>query len=245
MKGSKYPDALHQFIKENVIGTTSADLAKMVNDRFGTSFTPRLINAYKHKHGLSNGLHGGGPPKGESKVFPAPVVEFMVQNHSGCPPHQMAKKLNAVFSTNYTADQVKSYYNNHDLHSGIVNRFERGKTLHEMPIGTITLRGSFYYEKIADSPDWDKNWKQKHLLVWEAANGPVPPDCLVTFLDGDTHNYSLENLALVTKHENLMLSQDHLRFKNPELTKTGILITKVKLAASSQKKRRRSDESND
>ncbi len=242
MKGSKYPDAMHKFIKENVCGTTSADLAKMVNDRFGTSFTPRLINAYKHKHGLSNGLHGGGPPKGESKLFPAEVVEYIKSNHSGCTPPQMAKKLNEIFGKNYTAAQLKSYYNNHDIHSGVISRFQYGKTKHEMPVGTVTLRGKFYYEKIADTPNWDQNWKQKHILVWEEAKGPVAPDCLVTFLDGDTTNYHLENLALVTKHENLVLSQDRLRFNDPQLTNTGILIAKVKVAAGKHKKRRKSDE---
>lgn len=44
--------------------------------------------------------------------------------------------------------------------------------------------------------------KQKHRVVWEQANGPVPPNHCIKFKDGDRTNCSLDNLYLVTRAEN-------------------------------------------
>jgi hypothetical protein len=38
-------------------------------------------------------------------------------------------------------------------------------------------------------------------VIWEEANGPVPPGCLIIFADGDKRNCALENLACKTRSE--------------------------------------------
>jgi hypothetical protein len=75
-------------------------------------------------------------------------------------------------------------------------------------------------------------------VLWEEKNGKVPEGHVLTFLDGDKRNISLENLALITMAESLEITRSNLRSANPDFTKTGILIAKVKIARSKRKKNR-------
>jgi hypothetical protein len=68
----------------------------------------------------------------------------------------------------------------------------------------------------------------KHTFLYEQANGKAPEGHIVIFLDGGKDNFSLDNLAPVTKAEQLKLSQLRLRFSDPELTQAGIAIIKHK-----------------
>lgn len=42
-----------------------------------------------------------------------------------------------------------------------------------------------------------------HWIVWTLANGPVPDGLEIDHIDRDTNNYSLDNLRLATRSENL------------------------------------------
>ena len=57
--------------------------------------------------------------------------------------------------------------------------------------------------------------------------------------DGNKLNCTLDNLALVTLAENAVMNNKGLRSEVPEHTETGILIAKIKIAASKRKKARR------
>lgn len=46
-------------------------------------------------------------------------------------------------------------------------------------------------------------WKPRAVVVWEAANGPLPDDCGVHHKDEDTLNDDLQNLEKVTQAEHL------------------------------------------
>ena len=45
-------------------------------------------------------------------------------------------------------------------------------------------------------------WKFVHIIVWEAAHGPVPPGHIVRFVDGNTTNITPGNLVCITRSEN-------------------------------------------
>lgn len=83
--------------------------------------------------------------------------------------------------------------------------FKPGNKLHSYPIGTETIRWGVVFVKVSDLPTEGNNrqrflinWKRKKNLVWEAVNGPIPEGHFLTVLDGNQHNLSIENLALVT-----------------------------------------------
>ena len=98
----------------------------------------------------------------------------------------------------------------------------------------------FVYVKVQDLHQ-NRNFKQKHYLVWEQHNGPVPKGYILRFLDGNRQNCDISNLALVSVSEKLILSKMQ-RTTNPELHKTQILVAQV---MDKVRKRKRKDKSQD
>jgi hypothetical protein len=46
-----------------------------------------------------------------------------------------------------------------------------------------------------------RRWRPVHVIVWEAANGPVPRGHAVVFKNGDKRDIRLDNLELITRAE--------------------------------------------
>jgi hypothetical protein len=194
-----------------------------------------------------------------SKEYPQEVRKFILKHLQGTGPAKMAELLNKEFGTDYTRSQLKSYYGNHKLNSGTDGRFEKGHvpankgkkgyhapgcekswfknghiSMNHRPVGSerIDNKNGYTLIKIAEP----NTWVLKHKYIWEAANGPVPDGYVLTFLDGDKRNISLENLELITMAESLEINRSGLRCGNTELTKIGILIAKIKIAGKKKKK---------
>jgi hypothetical protein len=88
---------------------------------------------------------------------------------------------------------------NRELISGL-SRTARG-----LPIGSERLHDSTgsIWVKVTESGDRHcERWRPKQHLVWEQATGrTVPAGHCVLFRDGNKHNFSPENLELVTRRE--------------------------------------------
>lgn len=68
------------------------------------------------------------------------------------------------------------------------------------PIGTERISKDGYLErKINDDLPLQARWRAVHLIVWEAAHGPLPKGHAVVFVNGDKRDIRLENLALITR----------------------------------------------
>lgn len=259
----RYAPEVHAFICEHVAGRSAEELAQMTNAAFGTSFTKSSMKSYKTNHGLKSGTPCGTPKGDYSKAYPVHIAQYICQNHKGIGPKQMAQLVNDTFSTNYTHAQMKGYYANHDLNSGLTGRYEKGHISHNkgrkgyyapgcekgwfkkgeqpwdtMPVGTVVTKSDGYlWKKIDDKPGvWTQNWRQLHLLLWEESHGAVPEGHRVIFKDGNRQNCVLENLALISLAENAVMNKKGLRFNNADHTETAILITRVRLTASKRRK---------
>lgn len=260
----KTPAEIHNFIVENQSGMRAKDLAEMVNARFGTKYTETAMKAYRSNHHLQSG-RPKGTPEGQSKMFPPNIHEYIVKNHKGTGHLMMAEMVNAEFGTAYSKEQIKNFYSRHKLNSGLTGRFEKGhvpanKGTHPptrgrmaetqfkkgnlpydtKPIGYERINKDGYIEvKIKmrpSSPDCNDNFKAKHILVWEQANGKVPAGHNVIFKDGNKQNIALDNLALVSKAEHLELTRSKLRSTDADVTETGILIARIKCTSRKRKK---------
>lgn len=78
------------------------------------------------------------------------------------------------------------------------------------PIGTERISKDGYIQvKINDDMPLQNRWRGKHILVWEAANGPLPAGHAVTLLDGNKANCDPENLKLVTRRELMLRNTVH------------------------------------
>lgn len=259
----RYPKEVHQFIAQNVEGRTTKELVELVNARFGPIFTEGKMKSYKANHKLKSGTPCGLPAGRPTELYPEEIRKFIEQNHAGVGPKDMAELLNKTFGTNYTQAQMKSYYGNHDINSGLTGHFRKGHTppnkgqkgyhspgsekgwfqkghdpVNHKPVGSERVDVDGYTLIKTAEPNI---WTPKHKVIWEAANGKVPEGHVLTFLDGDKGNITLDNLALITMAESLEITRSGLRSSNPEFTKTGILIAKVKITRSKRKKSIKTD----
>lgn len=70
------------------------------------------------------------------------------------------------------------------------------------PIGTERISKDGYLErKVNDGLPLQARWRSVHLLVWEAAHGPVPKSHAVAFKNRDRRDIRLENLELVHRRD--------------------------------------------
>jgi transposase len=248
----KYSEEVKKFIAENVQGTRIKDLAEMVNTKFGTAFTYNKMRSYLKNNKLKNGMPTGIPKDMPTDLYPAEIRSFIKENHAGVGPKEMAALLNKTFGTNYTHSQMKGWYARHKLNSGIKGYFEKGQIPWNkgkkginypgaqatqfkpgnvphtwVPIGSERITKDGYIQiKIQDGKK-QKNWRGKHILIWEAANGPLPEGHAIIFGDGNKRNFDLGNLLLVSRAQLVRMNQKGLIQDNADLTKTGILIADV------------------
>lgn len=68
------------------------------------------------------------------------------------------------------------------------------------PIGAERVTDDGYRQrKVNNDLPFYLRWRGVHLLVWEAAHGPVPPGHAVAFVNGDKTDIRLENLTLISR----------------------------------------------
>lgn len=89
-----------------------------------------------------------------------------------------------------------------------------------VPIGTekYDVKRKTIVRKITDDPALfpAARWKPVHVLIWEAANGPVPKGHIVRFKTGMktlvSKDITLDRLELVTLAENMKLNSFHTNY---------------------------------
>lgn len=224
------PEDLLDYICANAPGRGNAELAAMVNAAFGTTFTVAAMKTYKARHKIRSGIK----PKPPS-VFTPEIRGYIFSSYEGIPYREMARLVNEHFGTSISEDKFRWFYQNNKLRCGV-----RWSGASVSPGSVSKKKDGYQYIKMDDG-----TWRLYHHVLWEQVNGPIPPGHMVTFLDGNVQNTDISNLALISREEQMQLLKDGLRFDNPNLTKTGILIARVKNEARKRQKRRRSDEQND
>lgn len=259
----KYPPEVGEAIAELMETYSNIEIANILNGRFPElpAFTASKVCAYKKNHGLKASRRI--LPRGRSK-FPPGIGDFIAENVKGRSYAELAVMVREHFGIEFTTLQARAYAKNHGTISGRdtrfpkghapynkgrrqeeymtpeqienskKNRFQKGRAPHnKMKVGDEAITSSGYRVRKVAEPN---KWEPVQRLVWQEHNGPIPEDCILVFLDGDPLNCSIDNLRLVTRAENARLNQNHLRAKDPELTKTGILIAKLMTAAGTKEK---------
>jgi hypothetical protein len=248
----RYSEEVKNFISENVRGITVRGLAALVNAEFGLDFTESRMKSFMKNHNLKNGRRKGIPAGMPSKLYPDEVRDFIEANHIGVGPKEMAGLLNETFDADYTHSQIKGYYARFKLNSGVNGYFPKGhvafnkgmkginypgcvptqfkkgnKAWNWVPVGSERINGDGYVDiKVADG-QLQRNWKGKHILIWEATNGPVPPGHAVIFGDGNKRNFDPGNLLLVSRAQLARLNQSGLIQGDAELTRTGVVVADI------------------
>ena len=207
----KYPQGMYEFVRDNSWGVSSKEMAEMVNEKFGTNFTPTMMKQFRQRHGIKSGCTGwyqkGHPPGTKGKK-----QEDYIKN-----PDALARAKATRFK--------KGDRPGNELPVGAV---------------VVNSAGYKIRKKQMEGSLWER-WEFLHRAVWEENNGPIPEGMVVIFKDNDKLNCDIENLMLVTKGESCALTRLGYRFEDPDLTQAGLGIVRLKQAAAKKKKGRKED----
>lgn len=218
-KGRKCPEARlttpeqDAFILKHYKGTGHRDMADLVNKHFGTDFTKEQMKAYYARNKLNSGLTG--------------------RFEKGHEPQNKGKTWDQFMSQEGQKNSQKT-------------QFKPGHTPHNggAPVGTVRLRHDhknrpgckpYYWEKV-EQPNV---WRMKHVLEWERHNGPVPDGCMVTFANGDTLDYRIDNLILETKAQHGVKNRHHIHGYDRESALAANKIADIKMAVSKRKRKKK------
>lgn len=204
----KYPQGMYEFIRDNSWNVSSKEMAEMVNEKFGTSFTQTGMKQFRQRHGIKSGSTGwyqkGHPPGTKGKT-----LEEICKND----PEKLARVREKQFKKGMTP-------------------------VNELPIGTITTNSYGYKirKKQMEGSLWER-WEFLHRAVWEEHNGLIPEGMIVSFKDGNKLNCDINNLMLLTSSENAVMNRKHYRFEDPDLTVAALNMVRLQQAAKKRRKK--------
>lgn len=98
------------------------------------------------------------------------------------------------------------------------------KSHNHKPVGSERVTDGYIMIKTKEP----RTWKLKHRVVWEMANGPIPKNHLLSFIDGNTQNCDLNNLTLITRRENALMTVYKLQEAKGDLRKASISHVRLK-----------------
>ena len=249
MRMTKYSAEIDAYLRQIVPGTPFRKVTEKVNEKFGRDLTEKQIRAHCKTLGLRNGRKHGNPA-GYSFLLSEAEQNFVEQNYKGILTADLTDMLNKKFGKSYTQKQIATYKKNHHLPSGVdctvratgrryklpkgtripgseKGWFKKGQMPHNhLEVGAKAVTKDGYIRVKIAEPNY---WEFLHLLVWQEANGPIPQDHNIIFLDNNKQNCSLENLYCIPKDEYGALQK--LRSDNPEITLTAAVVIKLKYLA--------------
>jgi len=205
----KYTQEHIDYIATNIQGCPFKKLTDMFNKQFGMNLKVSAMVSLANRHGLHNGIDA--------------------RLNKGYEPTQF-KKGHSPWNKGMKGVTT----------GGVATQFKKGnRPANWVPIGSERINADGYVDvKVADGK-LQKNWKGKHIVIWEAANGPVPPGYVVIFGDGNRRNFDLGNLLLVSRKQLVRMNQKNLIQNDAELTKTGAIIADIYNKIGERKKTRK------
>lgn len=207
-----------KYLKRIANGKPKKVTLEKINKKFNLNLSLRQLNNCMSNNNIKVNIR---------HTWTNEQIEYLKKIAEGTPRKEIVKKLNDKFNLNLTILQVRDCMNGRGIRNNIDKRFsaESGgnRCQQEKPIGTVS-KWECGYTRIKTG---DNEWEFIQRYVWKKHHGEIPPNHSVIFLDGNTDNYNIENLALVNRNELMKLNSD-----NQELNKVAVnlakLMTKVK-----------------
>ena len=253
-----------EFIKTICEGRCWADIVKLFNKRFRLSLTPGSIRTYARARGLKNGLHYDGASHKKYTEKHIEYLRKIVPGRHRAESLMLFNERFGLsldvksFSSLCKRHGIKTGFTGH-FEKGHVSHnkgkkgwcaagsekgwFQPGQTPSDWrPVGSERVTREGYTEiKVSDVRTRNdrlrqKNWKHKHVAVWEQANGSVPKSHVVIFADGNKQNFDLDNLVLISRKENAVLNHTGLRSSDKGVTKASVNLVKLKIVLADRKR---------
>lgn len=126
---------------------------------------------------------------------------WMLEHSGGRPIADVCRDFELEFGHEISRTQVSLFRAEYGLQRRRGNRTAHRKDA--PPVGTERVTKGYVVVKVKELPDRPQskdNWRFKHVVAWEKANGRSLPDgWMVLFADHDRRNFDPENLVAVPR----------------------------------------------
>lgn len=153
-------------------------------------------------------------------------IEWLRAEYRRLSVAELTLAFNQQFAESRSEGAIRGALRNRKITSGRTGHFESGKApwsagtkgvlkrnsgsfskghvpSNERPLGSERIcRDGQVWVKVAEVNPYTgapTRFRQKHILVYERAHGPVPEGQVLTFLDGDRQNCELSNLVPISR----------------------------------------------
>lgn len=187
-------------------------------------------------------------------IYTEEEINFLKEYCLGHTRKEIIEAFKQEFGWELTIAQLKGQMRKHRLATGHSGRFgdnghySRGHKMSEeqykksqptmfkkgnippnrAEVGTEVIKEDGYIKVKVAQPN---KWRMKHVLIWEAANGPIPAGSCLVFLDRDRANCDLSNLYLVTRTALKIINQNQMFGENVEVNRTMAILAEYMATA--------------
>lgn len=205
----KWTAEAEAWFREFVPGHSEREISAEHERLFGVPLTESQIGNAKHRLGVKSGTNGGRFQKGN-----VPHNKGRSWDEQGISPESQARSR----ATCFKKGQV----------SGIA-------AVRKREIGFERVSKDGYIEvKVKDGlqGEANDNFRMKHQLVWEEANGqPVPPSTHIVFADGDKRNFDPDNLVAVPRSLWAAICKHRMQYHDAESLRACMNVARLYHAA--------------
>lgn len=187
-------------------------------------------------------------------------VDWLKKNVSGRGNAELTRMFNKRFGLDLKVSQIKAFKTNRKLSSGLTGWFPPGHVPYNkgkkgvggwpptqfkkgnrppnwVPLGSERITKNGYIQIKIQEGKLQKNWRGKHVLIWEEKHGPLPEGHAIIFGDGNNRNFDVNNLLLVSRKQLVRLNQNKSIQNDAELTKVAIKIVDLQHKISERRKK--------
>ena len=211
-----------RYIKRIAKDNKKKAILEKVNKKFNLTLNINQLNNCMYSRGIKARIR---------HTWTDEQVEYLKSIAEGTPRKDIVDKINEKFNLNLSMQQIRDCMNDRGIRNNIDKKFsakDGNRCRQEKPVGTIS-KWECGYARIKTGKN---EWEFIQRYVWKEHHGEIPPNHSVIFLDGNTDNYNIENLALVNRNELMKYNSMRLNSNDQELNRVTVnlakLMTKVK-----------------
>lgn len=173
-------------------------------------------------------------------LFNQEQIEFIKNNVDGNRNKELAQMINEEFGLSITPIQIKQWKTTHGIKSTTnLYGWRKGKIAgkdfknpveykHSQPIfSERTTKRGIVQIKVARG-----KWIDKHRYLYERANGSIPENHIIIFMNGDKSDIRLENLKCISRRELSYMNKQKYEIYDSESKESAILLSKIGLKGS-------------
>jgi hypothetical protein len=216
MSAIKYNETHFNWVRDNFeVYSSGTEMAKAFEKTFDIPMTNTRMRAMWQRLNLR---------KGTQHRYTQEEDLWLAENANTVPYSKLAELFNNKFNTSVSkqALQLRCVLRL-GIYSDDPNKFNNSVAWNKLPLGSesVDKRTNTILVKT------EKGWINKARYVYEQANGEIPNDHQVVFLDSDRQNFELDNLYCIPTKYMILMNRNNWFTKDRDLTLAAIIYCRL------------------